>query len=66
MGSAGVEALSQITGLEVVQGYYDFQADHINIYANGKSNTGLSWNITIEWKNGLPNCIVLSEPEVEL
>lgn len=47
MGSSGMEALSQITGLEIVEGTYDFQADHIMVRAWGRSSIGLTWQVKV-------------------
>ncbi len=61
MGDGGLIALKQITGLEVIAGYYDFQPDFTMVYVSGESEIGMIWSITVKWVNGNPAWVMFSE-----
>ena len=66
IGAEGLAALSQITGLEISSGRYDFQKDKTMIYAHGRSPAGLKWKVTVSWRLGRPEWILFEDMEVEL
>lgn len=66
MGREGLLALSDLTGLDCRAGVYDFRnPDHTMIYSQGKKDR-LIWSVTVKWKNGSPEWVMLSESGVEI
>lgn len=63
MGPPGIEGLSQITGLQIVAGTYEFQGDITIIRATGTHpKTGMEWQVLGIWQHGLPVKIITHSP----
>lgn len=61
-----MSALGQICEAEIISGVMQLDKGLSGtIYATGKKN-GQTWEIRVEWKNGIPHRIELSNPQLEM
>jgi len=61
----GIEALSELSGLNIVSGHYKFEEGGVIIYAEGQGD-GVLWQITAIWPLGGNLTIVQHSPKLQL
>ena len=63
MSPAALDSFSKITGLNITAGVIDLLEDHQEITATGHRD-GVSWEVRCRWQGGVPQVIILENPQV--
>jgi hypothetical protein len=66
MGPSGRMAFSEITGLNILAGWYDLRDDGAIVHVRGVDKSGVTWMVIAPWRDGYPQEIILYAPEVGL